>query len=70
MRIIAFLTHAPAIHSLLTYLGEPTAPPGLAPARGPQLPRCFSYLRTTKTSAKGSPLSPSRQLPIRCFSRW
>jgi hypothetical protein len=37
MRIIAFLTHEPAIHSTLTHLGEPTAPPKVAPARGPPL---------------------------------
>ena len=45
MRIIAFVTERPAIHSILGYLGEPTAPPeacpglrsGVAPARGPSL---------------------------------
>jgi hypothetical protein len=37
MRIIAFVTERPAIHSILSYLGEPTAPPELAPARGPPL---------------------------------
>jgi hypothetical protein len=37
MRIIAFLTDHPAIHSILTYLGEPTAAPEVAPARGPPL---------------------------------
>jgi hypothetical protein len=45
MRIIAFVTAAPTIHSILTYLGEPTAAPGacpgprsgVAPARGPPL---------------------------------
>jgi hypothetical protein len=37
MRIIAFVTDRPAIHSILSYLGEPTAPPELAPARGPPL---------------------------------
>ena len=37
MRIIAFVTDAPACHSILTYVGEPTAPPELAPARGPPL---------------------------------
>jgi hypothetical protein len=37
MRIIAFITHAPARHSILTCLGEPTTPPEVAPARGPPL---------------------------------
>jgi hypothetical protein len=37
MRIIAFVTGRPAIHSILSYLGEPTAPPEVAPARGPPL---------------------------------
>ena len=37
MRIIAFVTDRPAIHSILTCLGEPTAPPEVAPARGPPL---------------------------------
>jgi hypothetical protein len=37
MHIIAFVTERPAIHSILTCLGEPTAAPDLAPARGPPL---------------------------------
>jgi hypothetical protein len=37
MRIIAFVIEEPAIHSILTYLRQPTAPPELAPARGPPL---------------------------------
>ena len=37
MRIIAFVTHALVIHSILAYLGEPTTPPEAAPARGPPL---------------------------------
>ena len=37
MRIIAFLTERPAIHSILRCLSEPTAPPEVAPARGPPL---------------------------------
>ena len=37
MRIIAFVTGKPAIHSILTYLGEPTTRPRTAPARGPPL---------------------------------
>jgi hypothetical protein len=37
MRIIAFVTDEPAIHPILTYLGEPSAPPEVALARGPPL---------------------------------
>ena len=37
MRIIAFVTERPAIHCILRYLGEPTAAPEVAPARGPPL---------------------------------
>jgi hypothetical protein len=37
MRNIAFVTAAPTIHSILTYLGEATAAPEVATARGPPL---------------------------------
>ena len=37
IRIIAFITEAPAVREILTYLGEPTSPPRMAPARGPPL---------------------------------
>ena len=37
MRIIAFITDAPTVRDLLVHLGEPTAPPRIAPARGPPL---------------------------------
>jgi hypothetical protein len=37
MRIIAFVTDAPARLSILTYLGEPATAPEVAPARGPPL---------------------------------
>jgi len=36
MCIIAFITDAPTIHDILV-VGEPTAPPRIAPARGPPL---------------------------------
>jgi hypothetical protein len=35
MRIIAFITAAPTVRAILAHLGEPTAPPRIAPARGP-----------------------------------
>lgn len=37
MRIIAFITDAPTVRNLLAHLGEPIAPPRIAPARGPPL---------------------------------
>ena len=37
MRIIAFITDGPTVRDVLAHLGEPTAPPRNAPARGPPL---------------------------------
>jgi hypothetical protein len=37
MRIIAVITDGPTVRDLLVHLGEPTAPPRIAPARGPPL---------------------------------
>jgi len=37
MRIIAFITDGPAVRNILAHLGEPTAPPRIAPASGPPL---------------------------------
>ncbi len=37
MRIIAFITDGPTVRDILSHLGEPTAPPRIAPARGPPL---------------------------------
>jgi len=37
IRIVASLTDGPTVHAILTRLGEPTAPPRSAPARGPPL---------------------------------
>lgn len=37
MRIIAFITDGPTLRDILDHLGEPTAPPRIAPARGPPL---------------------------------
>ncbi len=37
MRIIAFITDASTIRNILVHLGEPSAPPRIAPARGPPL---------------------------------
>jgi hypothetical protein len=35
LRIIAFLTEPASVNALLSHLGEPTAAPEVAPARGP-----------------------------------
>ena len=37
MRIIAFITDRPTVRDILGHLGVPTAPPPIAPARGPPL---------------------------------
>ena len=37
MRIIAFITDGPTVRDILAHLGEPTAPPRIAPARGAPL---------------------------------
>ena len=37
MRIIAFIDDGEAIRKILQHLGEPIAPPKLAPKRGPPL---------------------------------
>ena len=37
MRIIAFVTDAATVRDILAHLGEPIAPPQIAPARGPPL---------------------------------
>ena len=37
IRIIAFITDGPTVRDILSHLGEPTAPPRIAPARGPPL---------------------------------
>ena len=37
MRIIAFITDPPILCDILNHVGEPTAPPRIAPARGPPL---------------------------------
>jgi hypothetical protein len=37
MRIIAFIVDRTIVRDILARLGEPTAPPRIAPARGPPL---------------------------------
>jgi hypothetical protein len=37
VRIIAFIVDAPTVRDILAHIGEPTAPPRIAPARGPPL---------------------------------
>jgi hypothetical protein len=45
MRIIAFITQAPALNTILAHLGEPTTPPELARARGPRCGTRWPSLR-------------------------
>jgi hypothetical protein len=35
MRLLAFISEGASIERILTHLGEPAAPPRIAPARGP-----------------------------------
>ncbi len=35
MRIVAFITEAAPVERILGYIGEPSRPPPIAPARGP-----------------------------------
>jgi hypothetical protein len=69
MRIIAFVTDHPAIHSILTYLGEPTAAPapaqhaarrcGSSPPSPTGMTLQHPYLSTCSTSARaGRPPGP------------
>ena len=37
MRIIAFITETAVVSDIFAHLGEPIAPPRMAPARGPPL---------------------------------
>ena len=39
--MIAFITDAPTVRDILGHLGEPAAPPRIAPARGPPLWEAF-----------------------------
>jgi hypothetical protein len=52
MRIIAFITDGPTVRDLLAHCGEPTAPPRIAPARGPP--------RNRRKSSRGSLSSAER----------
>lgn len=35
MQIIAFITEAPTVRAILTYIGEPSEAPPISPCRGP-----------------------------------
>jgi hypothetical protein len=54
MRIIAFITDAPTVRDILAHLGEPIAPPRIAPARGPPL-------WAAADAEQDSPLDPALQ---------
>ena len=59
MRILAFITDASTIRDILDHLGEPTAPPRIAPARGPPL--------WEAVSAEHEPTLDPALLPIPAF---
>lgn len=56
MRIIAFVTEAATVRDILAHLGEPIAPPRIAPARGPPL-------WAAADAEQDSPLDPALQPP-------
>ncbi len=64
MRLIAFVTQAPAANTILRHLGEPASPPEVAPARGPRSgTRRPSPTRLTRQPPQANPklrLKPSR----------
>jgi len=70
IRVIAFITDPPTIHDILIHLGEPTAPPQIAPACGP------AAMRSTRCRAgrlrPPSPHSVPRRLieEARKLVRW
>jgi hypothetical protein len=53
MRIIAFITDDPTVRAILAHLGEPTAPPRIAPARGPPQWRLKVELRPSRRAHSG-----------------
>jgi len=54
MRIIAFITEAVDVRKILTHIGEPAAPPRIAPARGP--PEWYEDSGETLIEAEDDPL--------------
>jgi hypothetical protein len=57
MRIIACITDAPTERDILVHLGEPTAPPRIAPARVPRLwdaTGAFPSVRATQDALRRS----------------
>jgi len=81
MRIIAFITDGPTVRDILGHLGEPTAPPRIAPARGPPLwaataaehdPAADSLLQSTPAFEFDQRLSwqpPPSPPPLVCVRR-
>lgn len=60
MRLIAFITAPVTVRDILAHLGEPAAPPRIAPARGPPLWAAASFiLRRLSTDVAGFCASPS-----------
>jgi hypothetical protein len=54
MRIIAFITEAVDVRSILTPIGEPATPPPISPARGP--PEGYEDSGETSIEAEDDPL--------------
>ncbi len=66
MRIIAFITEAAVVRDILIHLGEPIAPPTIAPARGhPRPTRPGLRLQSAPRLATGQPSVPQSRRPAR-----
>ena len=52
VEIIAFITEAPTLRTILTHIGEPTEPPPISPCRGPPAWEMFDQ------TAEFDPLDP------------
>jgi hypothetical protein len=54
MRLIAFITEAVDVRSILTHIGEPATPPPISPARGP--PEWYEDSGETSIEVEDDPL--------------
>ena len=55
VEIIAFITEAPTVRAILTYIGEPAAAPPISPSRGPPAWEMFDQ------TAEFDPLDPEAE---------
>lgn len=58
MRLIAFITDVPTVRDLLAHLGEPIAPPTIAPARSPPLGAAVAAARIDATPPEDASAPP------------